>query len=201
MPWQLTADYFESCNCNVVCPCIATPDLRADYEVCHAPMISRIVEGDFDGVKLDGLSFVILIEAPQVMSEGNWRVGFYIDERADDDQRAALEKIVTGEAGGPPAFIASLTGRNVGVKYVPIEFAGEGNRWRASVPGLLDFEVEGVVTTEGGEAVAVDNVGHPMGSRLPVGKSIRGVMSDDDFGFVYENTGTNGHFNRYSWAA
>ncbi len=201
MPWKLTADYFENCNCNVICPCIATPDLRADNEICHAPMISRIVEGEYDGVKLDGLSFVILIEAPQVMTEGNWRVGFYIDEQADDAQREALETIVTGKAGGPPAFIASLTGENLGVKYVPIHFEGAGNHWEASVPGLLDFEVEGVVTTEGGQPVTVDNVGHPMGSRLPIGKSVKGVMSDPDFGFVYENTGKNGHFNRYSWAA
>ena len=201
MSWKLTADYFENCNCSVICPCIATPDLHAENEICHAPLISRIVAGEYEGVKLDGLAFVILIESAQVMSQGNWRVGFYVDERADDDQRAALEAIVTGQAGGPPAFIASLTGENLGVKYVPIHFEGEGTHWKAEVPGLLDFEVEAVVTTEGGEPVAVDNIGHPMGSRLPVAKSIRGVMSDSDFGFVYENTGRNGHFNRYSWAA
>lgn len=201
MPWKLTADYFENCNCNVICPCIATVDLRADYEVCHAPLISRIVEGEYDGVPLEGLAFVILIEAPQVMASGDWRVGYYVDERADDAQRQALTAIVTGEAGGPPAFIASLRGENVGVKYVPIHFEGEGNRWRAEVPGLLEFEVEAVVTAEDGRPVTVDNVGHPMGSRLPIGRSVKGVMSDPDFGFVYDNTGQNGHFNRYSWAA
>jgi hypothetical protein len=203
MSWKITADYFENCNCNVICPCIATPDLHADYEVCHAPMISRIVEGEFDGVRLDGLSFVILIEAPQVMTQGNWRVGYYLDERATGEQRGALEALVTGEAGGPPAFIASMRGEHLGVKWVPIEFEGEGNHWQASVPGLLDFEVESVVTTESGEPVVVENVNHPMAvdGRLPIGKSVKGVMSDADFGLVYENTGRNGHFNRYSWAA
>jgi hypothetical protein len=201
MPWKITADYFENCNCDVICPCIATLDLRADNERCHAPLISRIVEGEYEGVRLDGLSFVILIDAPQVMSSGNWRVGYYIDERADQAQRPALEAIVTGEAGGPPAFIASLRGEHLGVKYVPIRFEGEGNHWRAEVPGLLEFEVEGVVTTDGGDPVMVENVGHPMGSRLPIGKSVKGVMSDSDFGLVYDNTGKNGHFNRYSWAA
>jgi len=203
MPWKITADYFENCNCDVICPCIATPDLRADYERCHAPMISRIVEGTFDGVRLDGLAFVILIDAPQVMSQGNWRVGYYLDERATGEQREALEAIVTGRAGGPPSFIASMRGEHLGVKWVPIEFEGEGKRWKANVPGLLDFEVEGVVTAESGEPVTVDNVAHPMAvnSRLPVGKSVKGVMSDPGFGLVYDNTGRNGHFNRYSWAA
>ena len=201
MAWKLTADYFENCSCNVICPCIATPDLHADFEICQAPMISRIAEGEYDGVRLDGLSFVVLIQSQQVMSSGNWRVGFYIDERADEAQRAALEAIVTGKAGGPPEFIASLTGENLGVKYVPIHFEGEGNHWRAEVPGLLEVEVEGVVTTEGGQPVTVDNVGHPMGSRLPIGKSVKGVVNDPDFGFDYDNTGQNGHFSRYSWAA
>jgi hypothetical protein len=201
--WKITAEYFENCNCNVICPCIATPDLHADYERCHAPMISRIVEGKSDGVRLDGLSFVILIDAPQVMSEGGWRVGYYLDERATAEQRGPLEQIVTGEAGGPPSFIASMRGDHLGVKWVPIEFAGEGNHWEARVPGLLDFEVEGVVTTDGGKPVTVDNIGHPMAvdSYLPVAKSVRGVMSDSEFGLVYDNTARNGHFNRYSWAA
>jgi hypothetical protein len=201
MSWRITADYFENCNCNVICPCIATPDLHADYERCHAPLISRIVEGEVDGVRLDGLAFVILIDAPQVMSSGGWRVGYYLDERATEEQRGPLEAIVTGEAGGPPSFIASLRGEHLGVKWVPIQFAGEGNHWQASVPGLLDFEVEGVVTTESGQPVTVDNVGHPMGSRLPIGRSVKGVMRDADFAFDYDNTGQNGHFNRYSWAA
>ena len=116
MSWRITADYFENCNCNVICPCISTPDLHADYERCHAPMISRIVKGEFDGVQLDGLSFVILIDAPQVMSQGDWRVGYYLDERATGEQRAPLEAIVTGEAGGPPSFIASMRGEHLGVK-------------------------------------------------------------------------------------
>ena len=201
MPWKITADYFENCNCNVICPCIATADLRADYERCHAPMISRITEGEFDGVRLDGLSFVILIDAPQVMSSGNWRVGYYLDEGASEAQRGPLEAIVTGEAGGPPAFIASLRSEHLGVRWVPIAFEGEKNRWRASVPDLLEFEVEGVVIGDGDQPVTVDNVQHPMGTRLPVGRSIKGEMSDTGFGLVYDNTGKNGHFNRYSWAA
>jgi hypothetical protein len=203
MPWKITADYFENCNCNVVCPCIATPDSRAEFERCVVPLVSRIVEGELDGVRLDGLAFVILVDSPQVMSEGNWRVGYYLDERAMGEQRPALEAIVTGEAGGPPAFIASIRGEHLGVKWVPIEFEGEGRRWKARVPGLLDFDVEGVVTTEGGETVTLDNISHPMAvnSRLPLARSSKGVMSDSDFGLVFDNTGRNAHYNRYSWAA
>jgi hypothetical protein len=203
MPWKITADYFENCNCHVICPCIASKDSRAENDRCHGPLISKIVEGEFDGVRLDGLAFVILIDAPQVMYSGNWRVGYYLDERATEEQRGPLEALVTGEAGGPPSFIASMRSEHLGVKWVPIEFEGEGNHWQARIPGLLEFEVEGIVTTEGGKPVTVDNVSHPMAvnSRLPVGKSVRGVMSDSDFGLLYDNTGRNGHFNRYSWAA
>ena len=30
MAWKITAEYFENCNCNVICPCIATTNLQAD---------------------------------------------------------------------------------------------------------------------------------------------------------------------------
>ena len=37
--WQLTGDYFENCNCNVVCPCLASP---------AAPLTSRPSQGVCD---------------------------------------------------------------------------------------------------------------------------------------------------------
>ena len=50
----------------------------------------HIVEGDSDGVRLDGLNAVLVVDSPAVMGAGGWRVAIYLDERADDQQRAAL---------------------------------------------------------------------------------------------------------------
>ena len=39
--------------------------------------------GEVDGVDVSGLSFALFLDTPPVMSEGDWRVGVYLDERRD----------------------------------------------------------------------------------------------------------------------
>jgi hypothetical protein len=80
----------------------------------------HIDEGEKDGVSLDGLNAILVIDSPQVMGSGGWRVGVYIDERADESQRTALGEILSGAAGGPPVMLGPLIGEQLGVKYVPI---------------------------------------------------------------------------------
>jgi hypothetical protein len=46
------------------------------------------------------------------MVEGNWAVGAYIDQRADDKQTEALGAIFTGAAGGPIATFAPRKARS-----------------------------------------------------------------------------------------
>src|SRR5438067_2183263 len=50
------------------------------------------------------------------MADGNWTAAAYIDERADDQQTAALGAIFTGVEGGPIAAFASLISTQLGVK-------------------------------------------------------------------------------------
>jgi hypothetical protein len=49
-------------------------------------------------------------------------MGFFIDERADERQRKALQAIFGGEAGGWPGTCAELIDDMRGIEYVPIEF-------------------------------------------------------------------------------
>ena len=37
--WQLTGDYFENCNCDVVCPCLVSP---------NAPLTAQPTQGACD---------------------------------------------------------------------------------------------------------------------------------------------------------
>jgi hypothetical protein len=63
-------------------------------------------------VALDGLNVALVINAPGPMVEGNWAVGAYIDQRADDKQTEALGAIFTGAAGGPIATFAPRKARS-----------------------------------------------------------------------------------------
>jgi hypothetical protein len=69
---------------------------------------------------------------------------FYIDSKADADQRKALERIFTGKEGGWPAEFASLIEDLRGIEYAPITFdaADDLAYWRAEIPGKVDLQVE-----------------------------------------------------------
>jgi hypothetical protein len=199
MSWSLQGEYMENCNCEVLCPCItwsmAGP---ADNERCLVPLAMHIEKGEKDGVTLDGLNAVLVVDSPQVMGEGGWRVAVYLDERANEEQQAALGEILSGAAGGPPEMLASLIGEQLGVRVVPINYTSEDGRKRVEVPGIMDFEIEPVRHPETGEVQEITNTIHPMGANLPIARSVRGHF--DDFGLSFDNTGKNGHYREFAWA-
>src|SRR5262244_4551093 len=83
--WHLSGDYFENCNCSVVCPCLVSkaPPLtsRPTEGVCDVGVIFHIENGRYGDVTLDGLNVALAIHTPGPMGEGNWAVGAYIDAK------------------------------------------------------------------------------------------------------------------------
>jgi len=202
MSWSLKGDYFENCSCEILCPCITSSMAGpATYERCQVPLIMHIEEGEKDGVKLDGLNAVMLIDSPQVMGAGGWRVGVYIDERADESQRAALGEILSGAAGGPLEALGALIEEQLGVKFVPITYESTNGHKRAEVPGIMEVEVEPVTNPETGNVLEITNTIHPMGADLPIAKSLKGHYDEPDWGLSFDNTGKNGHFREFAWSA
>ena len=202
MAWSISGDYFENCSCDILCPCITSfMQAPADTERCRVPIICRIDDGQLDGVRLDGLAFAMVADTPAIMAEGNWRVALYIDERADEAQRAALVAILSGQHGGVPGMLAGLIGELLGVRYVPFMYEANGRRRHAVIPGIMDVEVETIAESDDGEPVTITGIRHPMGSDLPVAKSLKGVFTDAEFGLVFDNTGKNGHVRSFAWAA
>ena len=201
MAWEIKGDYFENCSCDILCPCITSSMAGpSDYERCRDPFICHIDEGSLDDVTLDGLNFVMVVDSPQVMGEGGWRVGVYLDERASPEQQQALGAILSGELGGPPSMLTPLVGEQLGVKLVPIHYEIDGTRRRVTIPGIMEVEVEGVTNPDTGEVLEVTNTTHPMGANLPIAKSVVGRYDDPDFGLSWDNTGKNGHYREIAWA-
>ena len=85
--WNFSGDYFENCNCSIVCPCFiskAAPlTSRPSEGVCNVALIFHIETGSYDGTALNGLNVALAIHTPGPMADGNWSVAAYIDERAD----------------------------------------------------------------------------------------------------------------------
>lgn len=200
MSWKLAGDYFENCSCEILCPCI-TSSLQgpASYDRCQVPIVCRIDDGYLDDVRLDGLCFAMVVDSPAVMASGGWRVAVYLDERADEAQQHALGTILSGELGGPPAALAPLIGEQLGVKLVPFRYEEEPNRRRVEVPGIMELEVEGILSPANGKVLEITNTVHPMGEDLPIARGVKGVFHDPDYGLEFDNTGKNGHFRPFSW--
>jgi hypothetical protein len=117
--WQIAGDYFENCNCDVVCPCLFSPNApltsKPTEGACELAFGFHVDRGGYGGVALDGLNVALMVRTPGAMAEGNWSVALYLDERADEQQRQALQAVFTGSVGGPVAALAPLISTVLGV--------------------------------------------------------------------------------------
>src|SRR5690348_17141980 len=137
--WQLSGEYFENYNCEVVCPCLVSPNApltaRPSQGVCDVLLAFHIDKGSYGNVALDGLNVALAVHAPGPMADGNLAVAAYIDERADEQQTAALGAIFTGAEGGPMSAFAPLITRQLGVKKSPVRYAVAGKSRSVEIAG------------------------------------------------------------------
>ena len=201
--WRIKGQYMETCNCSFLCPCIGSNlTARPSEGDCKAAIAMRIDEGEKDGVKLNGLSFIVLLHSPKAMAEGNMTVGLIVDERASEKQVEAISAIATGAAGGPMAALAPLVGKVAGVEKRPIRFQADGMKFSVKAGELIDQALEGVPgPARPGEPIYLDNTCHPVNNRLALAKATRSKFNA--FGVSWEDSsGTrNGHFAPFAWAA
>src|SRR5712664_2436328 len=108
MSWKLTGSYFETCSCDVVCPCTASLALGATLDRCRVTLVFRVADGEVEGTDVSGLTVAALADTPKVMSDGNWRLGVFIDAAASDEQAEKLGAVFGGPLGGPVDMLAPL---------------------------------------------------------------------------------------------
>jgi len=172
---------------------------RPTEGVCDLPLFFHIERGSYGGVALDGLNVALVIHTPGPMAEGNWAVGAYIDERADDKQTEALGAIFTGAAGGPIASFAPLIGKNLGAKKVPITYQVEGKKRSAEIPNILHMPVDPLPTMHpSGEMWA--STGYPISpDKVAFAVGAKGsTFSDHDM--RWDNSGKNGLYAPINWS-
>jgi hypothetical protein len=201
--WRLSGDYFENCNCDVVCPCLvssaAPMTARPSRGECDVALAFHIDKGSHGQTSLDGLNVAVVGHTPGPMADGNWTLAAYIDERANDEQAAALGAIFGGAEGGPMAAFAPLVGKHLGVKKVEIKYVINGKTRSAEIPGIMHMAVEPLGTMHpSGEIWGA--VGHPVApDKLAFGVGTRG-STFADHGMRWDNSGKNGHYAPISWS-
>ena len=200
MAWNLRGSYFETCSCDLMCPCNMSFDHGATYDYCRVTLVFNIREGNIEGTDVGGLKVAAIVDSPKVMTEGNWRLGLFVDDQATDEQAELLTSVMGGQKGGPMEAIAPLVGEMLGVERAPIEIVEDGLRHSVRIGDAIDFEIEDIVPfgIQTGEPVRLVGVFHPVASEFRAAEAKRSNI--DAFGIQYEGK-TGISTSQFSWVA
>jgi hypothetical protein len=214
--WIIEGDYFDGCNCKSICPCIFALDPTEGD--CKGLAAWHIEKGHFtnwtnndrnsnssdNSINLANLNVVISVRAPGNMLTGSkWKIALYLDEKANNDQKEALTKIFTGQAGGEFfAEMLSRVGEILGTRSVPIEFNIEGKKRRKiKIPSIAEMEIEGLA---GSNPDIEPKVVNPAFSNTPgidpiIARSTRHTYNDH--GLEWDNSGKNAFYSRFAYGS
>jgi hypothetical protein len=200
MSWNLKGSYVETCSCELMCPCSLSLDHGATYDFCRVTFVFNIREGEIDGVRIGGLKVAAIADTPKVMTDGNWRLGIFVDDKSNDAQFDKLVQVFTGQLGGPMAALAPLVGNVLGVQRAAIQVNDDGLRHSVRVGDMIDFEIEDIVPfgVQTGRPVRFDGMFHPVASNLTMAEARRSKINA--FGIQYEGK-TGLSTSEFSWAA
>jgi hypothetical protein len=163
-------------------------------------LVFNVKRGEVDGTDVSGLTVAAVADTPKVMTDGNWRVGVFIDEAASDDQAEKLGAVFSGALGGPMAGLGPLIGENLGVQRAPIEVSEQGLRHSIRIGDEVDFEIEDIVSfgIESGVPAKLTGIFHPAGPELNVAHATRSRI--DAFGIQYDGKAAFST-SEFAWAA
>jgi hypothetical protein len=173
--WTIRGIQYTNCNCSWGCPCQFGAKTTHGY--CEGLVAGHIDEGSFNGTRLHGLDWVLLVAWPGEIADGNGMEQVIIDSRADAAQREALRKILHGEATAPGAthfYIYNSTVSHVlDTLYVPIDLS-------------IDVEARTATVTI---ADLVESIGAPVVSEFSGMPRRMGISLPDGFEYTYAEMG------------
>jgi hypothetical protein len=200
MSWEIRGTYFESCNCDAICPCRridGVPGGRSTHGVCLGVLSWLIAEGAADGTDLSGLAVALASRYSDDEEGSPWTWILYLDARGSDEQRAALEGIFTGRLGGdamdhfPWAWKDSEL---VAVRPVEIEVEHTRRRQRLRIRDLVSVRIRD--RYDGDETVTCVIPGHQRAGEELVANEL--VVEDDPLSFSYR--GVCGYGSTFEYA-
>jgi hypothetical protein len=174
--WEFKGRELVNCSCEYGCNCQfnALPDKGH----CYAVAGIVIDEGRHGDTRLDGLKIGAVFKWPGAIHEGNGEALAFVDERANDAQRDALLKIMTGQDTDPFAtmfavYASTVTKMNEPV-FTAIEFEvdPDARRARLSIPGY------------------VETVGEPIRNKVSGEESRAQIVLPDGFEYAVADIGS-----------
>ncbi|GAB7543056.1 DUF1326 domain-containing protein [Cupriavidus sp. 8B] len=121
MAYDLEGQLLEVCTCKILCPCWVgePPDGNG---TCQSINSWHVDKGSIDGVDVSNLTIAGVNHIPGPVLEGDWKVIYFVDERATPAQHDAMVSVWTGKLGGPVKDLVSLYAAILAVEKAPILF-------------------------------------------------------------------------------
>lgn len=138
MAYTIKGTYVASCDCAGICPCPVDGEPTGENGECRGALAFAIKEGGLDDVDLGGVNLALYNYFPSNLTSGNWKVGIVVDDGASDEQAQAVERIISGDEGGPFGEFKPLIGEYLGMDRASITVS-DG---KVTVAGKTDFTFE-----------------------------------------------------------
>ena len=144
MSWNVKGSYVETSPASSYTRATG-PWITATYDFCRVTLVFDVRGGEAEGSDVGGLKVAATADTPKVMTDGNWRIGVFVDENATDEQADKLVGVVSGQLGGSMAALAPLVGEMLGVERARFEVEHDDVRHHVRIGDAIEFEIEDIV--------------------------------------------------------
>lgn len=195
--WNLKGYLLGACSCDWGCPCSFNAVPTKTF--CEGGYIWHVTQGEFEGVRLDGLTFCWVARSPGPLHLGNVASQVIIDQRATAEQRRALTTLFTGKEGGPFAIFASVTSVFYEPLYAPFDVAIQGLNSSAKAADLLHLQLAPISNPVTGAAEEL-HLRKPTGftsTWADLGKSEKFTIKTPTL--TYEHSGQYGEYSEFDY--
>jgi hypothetical protein len=161
--WHIAGSYYESCNCQAICPCRRVdgrPGGRSTYGICQFLLSWQILAGTFDRTGLSGRRVAMAGFYDNDEPGSRWRVVLYVDEDASEAAADALHAIFSGRAAGNMRFTAEIA-EVIAVRKAVIDLDHRKGRESISVRDFASAAVERPAGQTGTVTCAIPGHDHP----------------------------------------
>ncbi len=197
--WAIKGELFLNCSCTVFCPCVVSlgehPPTNGD---CKAWMAIAIDDGNFEGESLTGINIGLMVDIPGKMSEGNWKVAVYVDDKASEKAYDGLLQILSGAAGGTTGLFTMLVSEIIGAEREKVEIVRDGNRRSIMIGRKIQGEIEMIAGRNPEEPVVMTNTKYWMGPDVIAARGLKSRVRD--YGRVWNFDGKSGEICAIDWS-
>ncbi len=183
MAYRIAGTYVAACDCALVCPCPHDGPPTGTDGQCNGVLVFNVREANLDDTDVSGTTFALWNNFPSNLTAGNWTVGIVVDEGASDEQANALERIVSGQEGGPFGEFGPLIGEYQGMERGSVSISGN----KISVAGRGDATIEPFTGPDGSEST-VSNAMFGFAPTFKIGRASGRIRANREVDAQYGET-------------